>query len=145
MKIRKINAEDLTAISNLYVSVFGNPPWNEHWEFSWAYFRLLWIYRSQDYYGYVAEVDQKIVGAILGCYIPFKGKKGFKILEFFVAFENQQQGIGSKLLNKLESELQANNYDFITLLTAKSSSAESFYLNREYSVNQKLELLNKEI
>ena len=143
MQIREIEAKDLTSISSLYVSVFSNPPWNEYWEYDWAYERLIWIFNSQGFYGYIAEVDSTIVGAILGHFIPFQGKKGFKILEFFVASQFRQKGFGSKLLNTLEFELKANSYDFITLLTAKSTQAESFYLNRKYQVNEELELLNK--
>ena len=145
MKIREIKVKDLTVISNLYVSVFGNPPWNEYWEYAWAYKRLLWIFNSQGFKGYIAEVNSKIIGAILGFVVPFKGKKGFNIIEFFIALEHQKQGIGSKLLKKLEIDLKNYNHDFITLLTAKNSSAEVFYLNRQYNIDREIELLNKEI
>ena len=145
MKIREIKAKDLTVISDLYVSVFSNAPWNEHWEYAWAYERLLWIFNSQGFKGYVAKVNSKIIGAILGFVVPFKGKKGFNIIELFIALEHQKQGVGSQLLKKLEIDLKSYNYDFITLLTAKDSFAEAFYLNRQYNINQEIELLNKEI
>ncbi len=44
MKIREIAEADLGRISQLYVSVFNNPPWNEDWKYDWAYDRLNWIY-----------------------------------------------------------------------------------------------------
>lgn len=145
MKIRRIVIQDLTAISSLYVSVFSSPPWNEYWEYNWAHQRLRWIYNNRGFKGYVAEAGTTILGAILGYSIPFRGEKGFNILEFFVAAENQQQGIGSQLCAKIELELKNCNYSFINLLTAKSSQAESFYLSKGYQINRQLELLNKKI
>lgn len=144
MKIRKIETKDLRYLSELYISVFSIPPWNEYWECDWAEERLTWIFNSQSSCGYLATINGEIIGAILGHFIPFKGEKGFKILEFFVSHKYQKQGIGSKLLHRLEYELKANGYNFITLLTAKDGEAESFYLRKDYQINEKLELLNKE-
>ena len=98
---------------------------------------------SQGFLGYLATINGEIIGAILGNFVPFKGIRGFKILEFYVDSKYQKQGIGSKLLHKLEYELKTNGYNFITLLTAKNSEAESFYLRKEYQINDKLELLDK--
>jgi hypothetical protein len=42
MNICAIVQQDLQVISQLYVSVFSNPPWNEDWEITWAYERLNW-------------------------------------------------------------------------------------------------------
>ncbi len=124
MEIRTIAQKDLKPISQLYVTVFTNPPWNEHWEYEWAYERLNWIYQSQGFIGFIAIDNNKFVGAILGDFIPYKGKKGFKIVEFFVDTNYQNQGIGTKLLRQLELNLK-DNYDFVSLLTAKNTDAES--------------------
>ena len=145
MEIRAIANRDLKSISQLYVSVFTSPPWNEYWEYRWAYERLNWIYQSQDFAGFISLDGNKINGAILGYFIPFKGKKGFKIIEFFIDTNYQNKGIGTKLLTQLELSLKQNNYDFVSLLTAKNTDAESFYLNRNYRRDDKLVLLRKEI
>ena len=145
MEIRTIAESDLNTISQLYVSVFTSPPWNEHWEYKWAYERLNWVYQSSGFMGFVAIDRDRLIGAILGCFVPFKGKKGFKIVEFLVDTTYQNQGIGTKLLMRLELNLKQNNYDFILLLTMKDSSAESFYLNRNYRRDGKLVLLRREI
>jgi aminoglycoside 6'-N-acetyltransferase I len=145
MDICAITEQDLQVISQLYVSVFSNPPWNEDWEITWAYERLNWIYQSQGFAGYIALDSKQILGAIMGHFVPFKGEKGFEIVEFLVATNYQNQGIGNKLLAQLELNLQQNNYDFTWLLTAKDSSAESFYCQRNYQRDCKIVLLNKEL
>ena len=58
---------------------------------------------------------------------------------------HQNQGIRSKLLNKLESNLRQNNYDFVSLLTIKDSSAESFYAKYGYQRERKIVLLKQEL
>ena len=145
MKIQAIKQKDLKLISQLYVSVFSSPPWNEHWEYKWAYERLNWIHQSHDFAGFFSLDGDKVNGAILGYFIPFKGNKGFKLVEFFVDTNYQHQGVGTKLLRQLELNLKQDNYDFISLLTAKNTDAESFYLNRNYRRDDKLVLLRREI
>ena len=145
MDICAIVESDLQAISQLYVSVFSNPPWNEDWEFAWAYERLNWIYQSQGFAGYIALDSKQILGAIMGHAVPFKGKKGFEIVEFLVTAKYQNQGIGNQLLAQLELNLKQDNYDFTWLLTLKNTDAESFYSQRNYQRDCKIVLLNKEL
>ena len=145
MDICAIVESDLQAISQLYVSVFSNPPWNEDWEFAWAYERLNWIYQSQGFAGYIALDSKQILGAIMGHAVPFKGEKGFEIVEFLVTAKYQNQGIGNQLLAQLELNLKQDNYDFTWLLTLKNTDAESFYSQRNYQRDCKIVLLNKEL
>ena len=48
-----IAKKDLKPISQLYVSVFTNPPWNEDWQYKWAYERLNWIYQFKNFAGFI--------------------------------------------------------------------------------------------
>ena len=145
MKIEATAQKDLKAISQLFISVFSNPPWNEYWEFNWAYERLNWIYQSPGFKGYVAKNSDRAIGSIMGHFVPFQGKKGFQVVEFFVQSDRQNEGIGTELLSQLESNLRQDNYDFVFLLTAKESSAESFYRKYSYQRDRKIVLLNKEL
>lgn len=125
--------------------VFSSPPWSEEWELDWAYERLNWLYQSQGFKGYVAQDGDCLIGSIMGHFVPFQGKKGFQIVEFFVHTNYQDRGIGSRLLNQLELNLKQEEYDFMLLLTAKDSIAESFYTKRSYQRDRKIVLLNKEL
>lgn len=141
-----IAERDLKLISQLYVSVFSSPPWNECWQYDWAYERSSWIYRSQSFLGFVAkDNNNKTIGAILGYGVPFKGKQGHQIVDFFIDTNYQNKGIGSKLLLHLESELKQNNYDFISLLTSKNTAIEAWYKKHNYQRDNKLVLLRQEI
>jgi aminoglycoside 6'-N-acetyltransferase I len=145
MEICAIKEQDLESISQLYVSVFSNPPWNESWEYDWAHERLKWIYQSQGFMGFVAINNNQTIGAILGYFVPFKGEKGFEIEEFLVETSYQNQGVGTELLTQLNLSLKHNYYSFISLLTAKDTIVESFYLKRNYQRNNQLVLLRSTI
>ncbi|MEL6929602.1 MAG: GNAT family N-acetyltransferase [Cyanobacteria bacterium J06600_6] len=145
MKIEEIAAKDLRLISQLFIDVFCHSPWNEYWEFDWAYERLSWIYNAPGFAGYIARDKKILVGAILGHFVPFQGKKGFQLVEFLVRGDCQNQGVGSQLLKRLESHLRQDNCDFVFLLTAKDSNAESFYAKHHYQRDRKIVLLNKEL
>lgn len=145
LKIQAIKDRDLKPVSQLYVSVFSSPPWNEYWKYDWAYERIEWIYQSQGFVGSTRLDNNQVNGAILGYSVPFKGEKGFKIIEFLVDAKYQNQGIGTKLLTRLELNLKQNNYDFVSLLTAKNTNVESFYLKRDYQKDHKLVLLRHKI
>ena len=145
MEIEKITAKDLRSVSKLFVDVFSNSPWNEYWELDWAYERLNWIYQSSGFKGYIAKDSDRPIGAIMGYFVPFQGKKGFQIVEFLVQPERQNKGIGSKLLDRLESNIRQDDCDFISLLTAKDGSAESLYAKYGYKRDRKIVLLNKEL
>ena len=145
MEIAAIAKQNLESISQLFISVFNNSPWNEHWEYSWAYERLNWIYEAQGFMGFSIADGDRIVGAILGHFVPFQGKEGFEIVEFFVKTNYQNQGIGTKLLLRLESGLKQRNCDFIVLLTGRNTEAESFYRKHNYKPDDRLVLLRKKI
>lgn len=70
----------------------------------------------------MAKNNNKTIGAILAYCVPFKGKQGYRIVEFFVDTRYQNKGIGNKLLLRLELELRQHNYDFISLLTYKDTA-----------------------
>jgi len=145
MSIRKIHKIDIEALAELYVSVFSSPPWNETWEISWAVTRLTEIYESPGFVGFIYEQNDEFVGGILGRSLSFKGRREFEILEFFVSSKEQQSGVGSGLLQELESFLKINGYKYTTLITAKNSDAERFYNKRGYKSSSKMVHMSHEL
>lgn len=145
MEICAIDEKDLESISQLYVFVFSSQPWNENWEYDWAYERLSWIYQSQGFIGFIGIDNNTIIGAILGHFVPFQGEKGFEIIDFLVKESYQNQGVGTKLLTRLNLELKDNYYNFISLWTVKDTMVESFYFKRNYQRNNQLVFLRRTI
>lgn len=145
MNIREIKQADIETLSALYVSVFSQPPWNESWELQWAVDRLSDIYASPGFIGLLYEENKIVSGALVGRSLPFKGRKEFEIVEFFVKSSDQSAGIGSTLLSKLELALTSKAYKTTTLLTAKGGKAERFYNNRGFKSSTKMVFMSHEL
>ncbi|NER84130.1 MAG: GNAT family N-acetyltransferase [Leptolyngbya sp. SIO1D8] len=143
MNIRKITAQDLDGLCDLFVKVFKQEPWKEEWELAWAKERLQYILDSKYSESLIAENGHEIIGAILGRGMPFRGRLNFEIVEFFVSPHFRNQGIGTKLMISLEQILKQAKYHEIFLLTAKGSTAEIFYQKQHYRLNEQLCLMSK--
>ncbi len=144
-QIREIIEQDIVPISNLYVSVFKEPPWNEEWQTEWAKDRLTGIYNSPGFYGLLYADSAKPIASILGRSLTFKSWKEFEIMELFVNPKYQGKGIGTELVKQLESYLKQNGYFKTTLLTARDSQVEEFYSNRGFKTSNRMIFMSHEL
>ena len=145
MNIREIKEADIPTLAELYVSVFSAAPWNEEWQAEWATDRLSTIYNSPGFYGLVLENQHSIIAAALGRSTPFKGSMHFELVEFFVEPTCQGQGIGKRLFKALENGLVDRGCSFCTLLTARGTDAEHFYLKLGYRPHGKLIFMTRKL
>ena len=143
--IREIVEQDIAPISNLYVSVFNEPPWDEEWQTEWAKDRLTGIYNSPGFYGLLHEDSDKPITSVLGRSLTFKSWKEFEIVELFVNPKYQGNGIGSELVMQLEFHLKQNGYFKATLLTARDTQVEKFYSNRGFITSNRMIYMSHEL
>ncbi len=127
MSIRRIREDDIHQLSDLFVSVFNEPPWNQGWKKEWAHERLLIIFQSYRFYGCLAEVDNHPVAAVLSRLGSFKGELELEIMENFVIREEQRKGVGAALLNELKSYAKADGIQCFVLQTGRDTYAKEFY------------------
>lgn len=145
MSIRRILSEDLQSLSELYVSVFKQAPWNEDWELEWALDRLTGISNSPGFHGYLLVDGEKPLAAALGRSLSFKGRMEFELVEFFVDHHHQGKGLGKKLLDTVENFLRNNDYSYSVLLTEKGIDAEAFYQRSGYKTSNKMVFMAHEL
>lgn len=143
--IRDAQWSDLDELSELFVGVFSQPPWEEAWEFAWAKERLRILFESPEFNGLLFEVDGKIVGAILGRGMSFKGEKELEVIEFFVSPEFQGKGIGSQLVSQMGSAAAKQGFKYIILLTSDQVPAYNFYLDKGYYRENRMALMVKNL
>lgn len=142
MDITKIKETDIPTLAALYVDVFTKPPWHENWRLGWAIDRLDVIYRTPGAYGVFAQQAGKALGAIIGRAIPFQGALEFEIIEFFVARDYQQKGIGKILFSNLQTYLQERAYRKCTLLTGRQTPAKTFYADQGFDAHDNLTFMS---
>ncbi|RXJ74950.1 hypothetical protein CS022_01865 [Veronia nyctiphanis] len=144
MNIRKIEEKDLDCLADLYVSVFNAEPWNDNWTKAWAYERLEIIFKSYRFYGYAAENENGLIGAVLSRVGSFKGELELEIVELFVSSKEQRKGVGVTLMDELKSHAKRDNITCFYLLTDKTTFAKDFYLKYGYHGHEENLLMTHE-
>ena len=90
----------------------------------------------------VAESDGDIVGSVIG---GFDGRRGL-VYHLAVAAPCRGMGIGSRLMNEVESRLRAKGcLKCYLLVTTDNSEAEGFYRQQGWQLMDTVHLLGKEL
>ena len=144
VSIRKISEDDVLQLSDLFVSVFNEPPWSQDWKKEWAYERLSIIFKSYRFYGFLAEVGNYPVAAILSRVGSFKGELELEIMENFVIKEERGKGIGIALLNELKSYAKVDGIKCFVLQTGRDTYAKDFYLKYGFEAHEDNLLMSHE-
>ena len=98
MKLQPIESGHLRECTNLFVSVFSNPPWNETWKQEIALRRLKDCYNTPGSYGIVAVTEDKVCGFAIGYAEAWHEYQHFYLKEMCVQSTNQRSGIGTKVM-----------------------------------------------
>jgi len=143
--IRELERRDLDECTRLFIRVFNSEPWNDGWTFEKAKKRLEDIFLSAGFYGIGCWRDHSILGIACGNKEQWTDSEHFNLKEFCVDIENQNMGIGSRILGRLEQELMLQKCNRIYLLTMKSGIAESFYKKNGYYASGKMIMMGKKL
>lgn len=144
INIRRIQQNDIDQLSDLFLSVFNEIPWNEGWKKEWAYERLSILFNSYRFYGYLAEVDNNPIAAVLSRLGSYKGELELEIMETFVGKEEQRKGVGATILNELKSQAKEDGISCFVLQTDRNTFAKSFYLKYGFSAHEDNLLMSHE-
>ena len=144
MIIKQATRDEIKDISALYVETYNAPPWQDEWSIETASNTLSYMFDSNDNYALVAEIENEIVGAIIGKYELYYSGMQIIVKSFLVKPNMQNQGIGSKLLQELEIKLKEQNIKYIYLLTDKREK-EAFYQERNYTTTENLIIMGKSL
>ena len=90
----------------------------------------------------VAESGDKIIGSVMG---GFDGRRGL-IYHFAVASTFRRQGVGSRLMEEVESRLHAKGcLKCYLLVTVDNSEVEDYYLQRGWQKMDQVHIFGKEL
>lgn len=142
--IRKILESDIDQLSDLFVSVFNQPPWSEGWKKEWAIERLSIIFNSYRFYGCLAEEGGKPIAAILSRLGSFKGALELEIMETFVSASEQRKGVGIAMRDDLKTQAKQDGISCFVLQTDKDTFAKNFYLKYGFTAHEANLLMSHE-
>ena len=131
-KVIKFEEKFLNECSNIYLSIFNNPPWNDKWTLETVYKRLRDIYISPNFEGVICFKDNSIIGGIFGnCEQYYDGIHYF-LKEMFVLNNYQGLGVGTLLMKKLFENLKKEKVSDVYLFTSKKNKTNEFYFKNEF-------------
>ncbi len=140
-----IDHDDLVECSELFVSIFKDPPWNEDWNIENAFERLNDFLVSPNTIALKAEVENKIIGFLMGEIQRWDKNKVFYLKEMCVITSIQRQGVGKAMMAKLENKLTEKQVGEIFLITHRDSAPSEFYSSLEFDENPSIMVMGKRI
>lgn len=133
--LRDMEENDIHDVSKIYVKAYAKGIWKESWNFSTAEKRITEMFLSPQYKGYVAILNQKIVGCIMCEILTWHTGKQLEVKEVFVFPQYQKKGIGKKLINHVQKEAKEMDVTEIFLWTKKEHSLMKFYSDIDFCNN----------
>lgn len=129
---------------DLFIDTFSKEPWNDVYESRKQVVDFFENYMKNDYFiGYVLKIGDELVGLSIGAKKPcLKGMEYF-IDQFCVSEKFQKQGVGSKFLELIESDIKKKDINTIVLTTSKGFPSEKFYIKNGFKVSDNAILLAK--
>ena len=133
MELKELTISDREAITELFLDVFMNEPWNDDWS------------DRKQLYAYITELvgqecsltlgyydGDKLIGLSMGHIKHWYQGTEYFIDEFCVDRQYQGKGIGSSFMDSIEDYLRNNEVSDIFLLTERNVPAYEFYLHRGF-------------
>jgi len=143
MKIRKATKKDIREIAKLMIEEFSKFPFKEKTTINSAIKSLNFYFKIGK--SFVAEEDKKIVGIVI-----FKVEQWWEgpvilIEDLAVKEDFKKQGIGKKLIEKVEEYAKEIKAKSVNLITHKKSSAVKFYTKQGYKIEKDTLFMIKKI
>ena len=135
----------LNEMIKIFIDSFNTQPWNDSWTPGVVEKRLLQIINTEGFQGLLAFDDNRLVGLLLGEEeYTYQGRE-FVIKELCVDSTIKGKGIGTGLLEELETRLHSQGFTKITLMTLKSSATLGFYQKHNYKETPSLVYMEKSL
>lgn len=134
MELKKLSATDKNIITELFLSVFSNEPWNDDWsdrEQLDAYISDLTGNINSLTLGYFD--GERLIALSMGNIRHWWRGTEYCIDEFCVERTMQGKGIGSSFMKSIEQYLSERGINTIFLQTERTVPAYSFYTGRGFT------------
>jgi aminoglycoside 6'-N-acetyltransferase I len=135
-RIRSTVLGDLPELTQLFMTCFNAPPWNDGWTQEAAKERVSDLLSAKQGRGAVAVKGGEFVGMVLGQKERWVDAHHFNLVEMCVLPSLQRQGIGRALLAHLVRELEMEGTSKLYLITAPESHAAAFYDKQGFRTSQ---------
>lgn len=128
-----LTSANLSSFASLYVDVFNRPPWNDGWTKQAAIDRLSVFISMPRFCGLGLTHGDDVRALAMGWAERWVDGWHFHLKEMCVASDLRRQGIGARLLARLECEVAQQGCTRIFLETGQEGAARRFYEANGYA------------
>ena len=126
MNIREMTTSDIKKVLPLYISYY-NEQENGCWTEETAGRRIHQILSMEDSFSLILEKNDSTLGFAMGYFKQYDDIIGYTLEEIIIAYEYQNQGIGSTLLRELERIVKEKGAACIELQSVNDEHHEKYY------------------
>ena len=127
-----IDHDDLVDCSELLVSIFKEPQWNEDWDVEDSFERLSAFLSCPNTISLKAEFKGQICGFLIGEIQRWKKSNVYYLKEMCVTTSMQRQGVGKAMMAQLGGILKEKRVVQIFLITQRDGVPSKFYASLEF-------------
>ena len=143
MEIKKVEQSDLMACAKEMSEAFKVEPWKENWTVEQAYRRFDEIMSAKNALGYCMYDHEQVICTVVGRVMTYLDYKEYNIDDFSVLPSYQGQGIGSKMIEYIRSDLKGVEY--FTLTTHADYPSVSFYTKNGIELSKEIVFMNGKV
>lgn len=129
-RFKELTIEDLETLMNKYI-IYHNAEGGK-WTYDLAKKRLEQIFLTPYFYGVGLYSESELLGFAIGWFKQFDDIQLFYVEEILVFREYQNKGLGSKILQELESLVRKQGAQKINLSTTYVDAHQKFYSRLGY-------------
>lgn len=145
MEFRVMKPLDYEACARELMLAFCGEPWNETWTFEQALSRIDEMMSARVSRGYVIYDGDEVVAMLCGRIMTYLDWKELFIDEFSVSPKYQRQGIGTKMLDYVRSEMAKENIKYLALNTEKGYPSQIFYETYGFRIEESNILMSRTV
>ncbi|MDB5158369.1 MAG: Spermine/spermidine acetyltransferase [Mucilaginibacter sp.] len=120
IKIEKITSvKQIKKCAKFYPAAYNTEPWNDNWTYETATALLSCYYNTPKFVGWIAAIDEMIIGCAIGNIEPYYSGNIFILKELFVAVDAQNSGAGSSLLATVKNDMDEAGVKMTILFTRR--------------------------
>lgn len=145
MEIKQFTSkEEVSQAIDLFIQVYAEPPYEEHWSKERALQRLMNFFKNSKEFCFFASDNNKLIGFIFCITDIWDDGIHVFIEDNVVNLDYRGKGIGTKLVQKLEETVKEKRIKGIDLMTSNKSEAYNFWKKKGY-IFEGYEILSKKM
>lgn len=133
MQIKEMNIEDIDLVLPLYLEYYNNHE-GGCWTEATAKKRIKQVMTIDDSFSLIMKDDDgNVYGFVMGYFKQYDDIVGYTLEEIIIAYQYQNQGLGSKLLAALEAKVKEAGASCVELQAVNDEMHEKYYGKAGYS------------